>query len=95
MADNWINGLGGATSGAPPAAQAGGGPAAGTTADILRNQVLSQLVTVLTNAFPQASAQISDAATAGSGTVSLPAHPAAFLTINISGQAFKIPLYEI
>lgn len=36
--DGYVNSLG---------AQAGGGTAAGTTADILRNQILSQLITVI------------------------------------------------
>ncbi|MCA6108093.1 hypothetical protein [Bradyrhizobium cenepequi] len=90
MADDFINALGGAAS----SAQSGGGTAAGTTADILRNQVLSRLVTVLEQAFPQASASISTTATGGSAPP-LPPNPKAFLTITVSGQSFKIPLYGV
>jgi hypothetical protein len=43
MADDFINALGGSAS----ATQTGGGTAAGTTADILRNQVMSQLVATI------------------------------------------------
>lgn len=80
MADDFIGSLGG-----------GGSNTTGTTADQLRNQVLSQLVTALDNAFPQASAAISATATAGSAT--LPAAPKVFLTITVSGAAYKIALY--
>jgi hypothetical protein len=89
MADEFINSLGGGAS----APQSGGGTAAGTTADILRNQVLSRLVEVLTAAFPQATAQISN--TANPGTATLPANPTAFLTITVGAQSFKIPLYSV
>jgi hypothetical protein len=89
MADDYINSLGGGAS----APQSGGGTAAGTTADILRNQVLSQLVTTLMNMFPQATAQISMTANAGEAT--LPDKPTGFLTITVGPQAFKIPLYAV
>ena len=81
MADDFIGGLGGSGSGTNTA----------TTADQLRNQILSLLVTALQNAIPQASASITHSATAGSDT--LPAAPAGFLTITISGTAYKLALY--
>lgn len=80
MADDFIGGSG------------GGGSAAGTTADILRNQVLSQLVTVLLTLFPQASSAVTATATAGAAT--LPAAPTAFLTITLNGTAYKVALYK-
>lgn len=73
----------------------GGGGSAGAqaTADQLRNQVLSQLVTVLQTLFPQASSSVTATATAGAGT--LPAAPDKFLTITISGTAYKVALYKV
>jgi len=68
-----------------------GGAGADTTADQLRNQVLSQLVRVLKTLFPQASASVTATATAGAAT--LPANPKAFLTITVNGAAYKVPLY--
>lgn len=80
MPDDFIGGLG-----------AGGG-GTNTTADQLRNQVLSQLVTVLSTLFPQASAAVTATATAGAAT--LPANPTAFLTITLNGTAYKVALYK-
>lgn len=88
MADEYIKSLGSGTG-----SQSGGGPAAGTTADILRNQVLSRLTLAIENMFPQATASVTMTATAGDGTVPLPAAPVGFLTVTISGTGFKIPLY--
>lgn len=72
----------------------GGGGSAGAqaTADQLRNQVLSQLVTVLQTLFPQASSSITATAIAGAAT--LPANPTAFLTITVNGTAYKVALYR-
>jgi len=72
---------------------AGGSNTTGTTADQLRNQVLSQLVLALNAAFPQASASVSATATAGAAT--LPAAPTAFLTITVGSTAYKIALYSV
>lgn len=88
MADSFVDSLGG---GGLPNSQAGGGTNTQTTADQLRNQVLSRLVVVLEAALPQATASISHSATAGPDT--LPAKPAAFLTITVGSDAFKIPMY--
>lgn len=81
MADDFIVGLGGS----------GQGTSTSTTADQLRNQVLSELVTVLGKLFPQASASISASASAGAAT--LPAAPTAFLTITVGSTSYKIALY--
>lgn len=86
MADDFINQLGGG-NGSP------GSTTTGTVADQLRNQVLSQLVTVLSNAFPQATASISATATGGAAT--LPANPTAFLTITVGSTAYKLALYSV
>lgn len=80
---NQLGANGGGTSGAG---------AGGTSADQFRNQVLSQLVMALQNAIPQASASVVATATAGSAT--LPAAPVAFLTITVSGVAYKLALYN-
>lgn len=94
MADDFIGGLGGST---PEGSQVGGANT-NTTADQLRNQVLSKLavslggvVTALQAAFPQASTSLTTTATAGTQT--LPAKPAEFLSITVNGVAYKIPLY--
>jgi len=87
MADDFINSLGGD---APGGSQVGGANT-NTTADQLRNQVLSAILTALQAAFPQASASISHSATAGPDT--LPAKPAGFLTITVGSTAYKVPLY--
>lgn len=84
MADDFIGSLGGGNS-------SPGSTTTGTVADQLRNQVLSQLVTVLSNAFPQATASISATATGGAAT--LPANPVSFLTITVGSSAFKVALY--
>lgn len=98
MADDFVNSLGGAGDQSSGSGPSGGGTNAGSTADILRNQVLSQLTTTLGQvtvalqaAFPQASTNLTTTATAGTQT--LPAKPAEFLSITVSGVAYKIPLY--
>ncbi len=58
----------------------------------LRNQVLSQLVTALMNAFPQASSELTTSATGGSHAV--PADAVQFLTITINGTPYKIALFN-
>ena len=95
MSDTFVNNLG---SSSPGGGQIGGANT-NTTADQLRNQVLSQVATNLASvtaalqaAFPQASSSIAPTATAG--TASLPAAPANFLAVTINGTAFKIPLYN-
>lgn len=93
MADDFINALGGAPSPDAPGPSSRGGTDAGSTADILRNQVLSAILTALQAAFPQATATISPTATAGAAT--LPTNPTAFLTITVGSQAFKVPLYAV
>ncbi len=97
MADDFINGLGGADGGAA-GPQSGGGTAAGTTADILRNQLLSQLIVSLGNvssalqaAFPQASTALTT--TAIGGTHAVPANAVQFLTITVNGTAYKVALF--
>lgn len=87
MADDYIGALGGDT---PGGAQVGGANT-NTTADQLRNQVLSGILTTLQNAFPQANGAISHTATAGPDT--LPAKPAGFLTITVGSASYKVPLY--
>ena len=96
MADDFIGSLGGGTPGGGQV----GGANTNTTADQLRNQVLSQLTTnlaavtaALQAAFPQASSAIATTATAGSKT--LPAAPADFLVITVSGTTYKVPLYNV
>ncbi len=96
MADDFVNGLGGSATGDAPS---GGGINAGSTADILRNQVLSQLATSLAAlvpafqaAFPQASTNLTTTATGG--THAVPANAAQFLTITINGTAYKIALFN-
>lgn len=89
MADDFIDTLGG---NAPGGSQVGGANT-NTTADQLRNQVLSAILTALQAAFPQATATISATATAGAAT--LPANPAAFLTITVGAGSYKIPLYNL
>lgn len=95
MSDTFVNSLG---SSSPGGGQVGGANT-NTTADQLRNQVLSQLavslasvVTALQAAFPQASASIATTATAGTKT--LPAAPADFLVISVNGVSYKLPLYN-
>jgi hypothetical protein len=83
MVDDFINSLGGS----------GAGTNTSTTADQLRNQVLSQLVVALQNALPQSTSAISATATAGVAT--LPANPTAFLTITVGSTAYKLPLYKV
>jgi hypothetical protein len=97
MADDFVNGLGG--SGAGDAPGGGGGTNAGSTADILRNQVLSQLTTTLGQvttalqaAFPQASTNLTTTATGG--THAVPANAFQFLTITINGVAYKVALFQ-
>ena len=87
MADDFIGGLGSQT---PTGI---GGANTNTTADQLRNQVLSQIATTLATIFPNASAAISPTATAGAAT--LPAAPVAFLEITVGSIAYKIALYGI
>lgn len=58
----------------------------------LANQNMSKLIQTIMAAFPQAGAAITHSATAGSDT--LPATPAGFLTVTVSGVAFKVPLYN-
>lgn len=96
MSDTFVNSLGGAA----PGGQQIGGANTNTTADQLRNQVLSQLavslaavVTALQAAFPQASTSITTTATAGTKT--LPAAPADFLLIDINGTPYKVALYNV
>lgn len=89
MADDFINNLGADTPGGGQV----GGANTNTTADQLRNQVLSAILTALQASFPQATASISHTATAGPDT--LPAKPAGFLTVTVGSTAFKIPLYGI
>ena len=86
MAD-FMNSLGGDA----PGGNQVGGANTNTSADQLRNQVLSGILTALQNGFPQATASISSTATAGSAT--LPSNPTAFLTITVGADAYKIPLY--
>lgn len=88
MVDDFIGGLG---ASAPGGGQVGGANT-NTTADQLRNQVLSQIATTLANIFPTASASISATATTGAAT--LPANPVAFLEITVSGTQYKLPLYK-
>ena len=83
MADDFIGSLGGGV----------GGANTNTTADQLRNQVLSQIATTLANAFPQANGAISATATTGAAT--LPTHPVSFLTVTIGSTAFKVALYNV
>lgn len=94
MADDFVNSLGGST---PEGSQVGGANT-NTTADQLRNQVLSQLTTTLgavntslQSAFPQASANLTTTATAG--THAVPANAAQFLAITINGVAYKVALF--
>jgi hypothetical protein len=94
MSDTFVNSLGSSTTGG----QQVGGANTNTTADQLRNQVLSQLatslasvVTALQAAFPQASTNLTTTATAGTHTV--PASAAEFLTITINGTAYKVALF--
>lgn len=96
MADDFISGLGGGSSMAEGGS--GGGTNAGSTADILRNQVLSQLTTTLQqvatalqSAFPQAGSNLTTTATGGSHAV--PGSAAQFLTVTINGVAYKAALY--
>lgn len=89
MADDFIDALGG---NAPGGSQVGGANT-NTTADQLRNQVLSAILTALQNKFPDASASISATATAGAAM--LPANPAAFLTVTVGATSYKIPLYNL
>lgn len=95
MADNFIDSLGGS---APGGGQVGGANT-NTTADQLRNQVLSKLSTDLVAltaafqaAFPQASTNLTTIATGGSHAV--PANAFEFLTITINGTAYKIALFQ-
>lgn len=53
MADDFINGLGGGDAASSAGPQAGGGTAAGTTADILRNQVLAGMLSIFQSAIPR------------------------------------------
>lgn len=89
MADDYANSLGANTPGGSQA----GGANTNTTADQLRNQVLSAILTALQASFPQATASISATATAGAAT--LPANPTAFLTITVGATAYKLPLYKV
>lgn len=96
MADDFVNSLGGST---PEGGQVGGANT-NTTADQLRNQVLSQLavtlatlVTALQAAFPQASNNLTTTATAGSHTV--PTSAAEYLTITINGTSYKVALFNV
>lgn len=88
MVDDFTNSLGGNSPGGSQV----GGANTNTTADQLRNQVLSAILTALQAAFPQATASISATATAGAAT--LPANPVAFLTINVGAASYKIALYN-
>lgn len=93
MPDDFVNALGAPQQSGPPEGLRGGGTDAGSTADILRNQVLSAILTALQASFPQATASISATATAGAAT--LPANPVAFLTITVGSAAYKVPIYAV
>ena len=75
-----------------------GGANTSTTADQLRNQVLSQVATnlaavtaALQAAFPQASSNLVTTATGG--THAVPANAAEFLPVVINGTTYKIALF--
>lgn len=55
-------------------------------------QAINTLNQTLAATFPQADAAVTHSATAGSDT--LPADPAAFLTITVDGVAYKVALYN-
>lgn len=91
---DFIGNLGGGVGG-----QQVGGANTNTTADQLRNQVLSELTTTLSQvvtalqaAFPQASANLTTTATGGSHAV--PGNAAEFLTITINGVSYKLALFN-
>lgn len=96
MADDFIGGLGaGSSSDGSPS---GGGTNAGSTADILRNQVLSQLTVTLGQvtaalqaAFPQASTNLTTTATGG--THAVPANAVFFMPVIINGTTYKVALF--
>lgn len=94
-AGGFIGSLGAST---PGGAQVGGANT-NTTADQLRNQVLSQLtttlgdvVTALQSAFPQASSNLVTTATGGSHAV--PANAVFFLPVVINGITYKVALFS-
>lgn len=60
----------------------------------LQNAVtaINRLNQTLEAAFPQANAAVTTSATAGAQT--LPANPSGFLTVTVSGSAYKVPLYN-
>lgn len=53
---------------------------------------INALNQTLAAAFPQADAAVTSTATGGGAT--LPANPEAFLTVTVSGESYKIPLYN-
>ena len=94
MANDFIGGLGASTPGGGQI----GGANTNTTADQLRNQILSQLTTTLADvvtalqaAFPQASTNLVTSATGGSHAV--PANAAFFMPVVINGTTYKIALF--
>jgi hypothetical protein len=98
MADDFINALG-APSG-PPEGQRGGGTDAGSTADILRNQVLSRLAMALENGFPRtvgiftlaaaATTTVPQTATESTSSISLTALNASAASLMGSAKALYI-----
>ena len=93
MSDTFVNSLGNGVAGA----QSGN---TSTTADQLRNQVLSQLatslasvVTALQAAFPQASTNLVTTATGGSHAV--PADAVLFMPVVINGTTYKVALFAV
>jgi len=94
MGEDFVNSLGGA---APGGGQSGGANT-NTTADQLRNQVLSQLTTTLQDvvdalqaAFPQAATNLATTATAG--THAVPTNAVFFMPVVINGVTYKVALY--
>lgn len=55
-------------------------------------QNIARAVQALLNTFPQQNTTITHTATLGSDT--LPAKPAGFLSVTISGVSYKLPLYD-
>lgn len=96
MADDFIGALGSSTPGGGQI----GGANTNTTADQLRNQVLSQLTTnlaavtaALQAAFPQASSNLVTSATGGSHAV--PANAVFFMPVVINGTTYKVALFAV
>ncbi len=100
MADDYVNSLGGGGDQPVGGSQSGGGTAAGTTADINRNQILNGLLDAIRSGFPRtvgtftmaaaATLVVPQTATQSTSNISLTALNAAAATLMGSAKSLYI-----